>query len=59
MRGKARRACGSQPAHWVARAGLAARGIIYILIGWVAILVALGLLIFGVHGLCEARWRKV
>ena len=30
------------PARALARAGLAARGVIYILIGWVAILVALG-----------------
>jgi hypothetical protein len=38
----ARRASGSPAAHWLARAGLTARGVIYILIGWVAILVALG-----------------
>jgi hypothetical protein len=95
----------------LARAGLTARGIIYILIGWVAVLgtvgavtrgvvvafvgilvidaavfhnpsaaagidrallslrdqpagpvllvlVALGLVIFGMYGLCEARWRR-
>jgi hypothetical protein len=41
-RGKARRASDSRAAHWLARAGLTARGIIYILIGWVAALVALG-----------------
>jgi hypothetical protein len=95
---KARRASDSPAAHALARAGLAARGIIYILIGWVAVLVgilvidagvthsppksgginkallmlrdepfgpvllglaALGLMMFGVHGLCEARWRRV
>lgn len=39
---KARRASDSQPVHVLARAGLAARGVIYLLIGWVAILVALG-----------------
>jgi Domain of Unknown Function (DUF1206) len=39
---KARHASDSQPARVLARAGLAARGIIYVLIGWVAILVALG-----------------
>lgn len=39
---KARRASDSQPVHALARAGLAARGVIYLLIGWVAILVALG-----------------
>jgi len=38
----ARRASDSPPARALARAGLAARGVIYILIGWVAILVALG-----------------
>jgi hypothetical protein len=38
----ARRASDSPAAHLLARAGLTARGIIYILIGWVAILVALG-----------------
>src|SRR6266581_4208088 len=38
----ARRASDSPAAHALARAGLIARGIIYILIGWVAILVALG-----------------
>jgi hypothetical protein len=40
--GSARRAANSPAAHALARAGLAARGIIYILIGWVAILVAVG-----------------
>jgi type IV secretory pathway VirB2 component (pilin) len=39
---RARRASDSQPAHLLARAGLAARGVIYVLIGWLAILVALG-----------------
>jgi hypothetical protein len=38
----ARRASESTPARGLARAGLAARGVIYVLIGWVAILVALG-----------------
>jgi len=38
----ARRASDSPAGHALARAGLIARGIIYILIGWVAILVALG-----------------
>jgi hypothetical protein len=38
----ARRASNSRPAQLLARAGLTARGLIYILIGWVAILVALG-----------------
>ena len=95
---KARRASDSPAAHVLARAGLTARGIIYILIGWVAVLVgilvidaavthgpaksggldealltlrneplgpvllgltALGLIVFGVYGLCEARWRRV
>jgi hypothetical protein len=40
--GRARRAADSPAAHLLARAGLTARGVIYILIGWVAILVALG-----------------
>src|SRR5207344_2969043 len=40
--GAARRASDSKPARALARAGLTARGVIYILIGWVAILVALG-----------------
>jgi len=39
---KARRASDSPAARLLARAGLTARGIIYILIGWVAALVALG-----------------
>jgi amino acid transporter len=39
---KARRASNSQGARALARAGLAARGVLYILIGWVAILVAFG-----------------
>ncbi len=39
---KARRASDSRPVQVLARAGLAARGVIYLLIGWVAILVALG-----------------
>jgi Domain of Unknown Function (DUF1206) len=38
----ARQVRGSPVAHVLARAGLAARGVIYILIGWVAVLVALG-----------------
>jgi len=38
----ARRASNSRVAHLLARAGLTARGIIYILVGWVAVLVALG-----------------
>lgn len=38
----ARRASRSEPVHGLARAGLVARGVIYILIGVVAILVALG-----------------
>lgn len=38
----ARRASGSRPAELLARAGLSARGVIYLLVGWVAILVALG-----------------
>src|SRR5215467_4385974 len=39
---KARRASKSQPARALARVGLAARGVLYILIGWIAILVAFG-----------------
>ncbi|HLX49617.1 MAG TPA: DUF1206 domain-containing protein [Streptosporangiaceae bacterium] len=39
---RARRASGSPAAKTLARAGLTARGVIYILIGWVAILVAIG-----------------
>jgi hypothetical protein len=39
---KARRASDSSTAHFLARAGLTARGITYILVGWVALLVALG-----------------
>jgi Domain of Unknown Function (DUF1206) len=38
----ARRASDSPLAHLFARAGLTARGVIYILVGWVAVLVALG-----------------
>ena len=37
-----RRASGSPAAHFLARTGLTARGVIYILVGWVAVLVALG-----------------
>src|SRR5580700_10611003 len=39
---RGRRASRSPAAHLLARAGLTARGVIYILIGWVALLVALG-----------------
>jgi Domain of Unknown Function (DUF1206) len=39
---RARRASDSQGARVLARAGLTARGVLYILIGWVAILVAFG-----------------
>jgi Domain of Unknown Function (DUF1206) len=38
----ARRASRSPAAHILARAGLTARGVIYLLIGWVAVLVAIG-----------------
>src|SRR5689334_14385156 len=38
----ARQASRSPAAHFLARAGLTARGVIYILVGWVALLVALG-----------------
>jgi hypothetical protein len=38
----ARRASRSPAAHLLARAGLTARGVIYLLIGWVTVLVALG-----------------
>jgi hypothetical protein len=38
----ARRVSDSRAAQLLARAGLAARGVLYVLIGWVAILVALG-----------------
>src|SRR6266567_4048496 len=38
----ARRASHSPAAHFLARAGLIARGVFYILVGWVAVLVALG-----------------
>src|ERR1700744_6765726 len=38
----ARRASDSPAAHFLARAGLTARGVIYILVGLVAVLVALG-----------------
>jgi hypothetical protein len=39
---RARRASKGQAAHFLVRAGLTARGVIYILVGWVAVLVALG-----------------
>ena len=42
IRRTARRASNSPAAHFLARAGLTARGVIYILVGWVAVLVALG-----------------
>src|SRR5580700_6350306 len=45
---EARQASDSPAAHGLARAGLTARGVIYILVGWVAVLVALG------HGSHEA-----
>ena len=41
-RGSARRAANSPAVRTLARAGLVARGIIYVLISWVAILVAVG-----------------
>ncbi len=48
LRRHARQASNSRAAHFLARAGLTARGVIYILVGWVAVLVALG------HGSHEA-----
>jgi hypothetical protein len=41
-KGRARRASDGQAMRVLARAGLTARGVLYILIGWVAILIALG-----------------
>src|SRR5579862_5067617 len=38
----ARQASNSPAGHFLARAGLTARGVIYILVGWVALLVAVG-----------------
>jgi len=38
----ARQASGSRLAHFLARTGLTARGVIYVLVGWVTALVALG-----------------
>jgi hypothetical protein len=40
--GAAERAAGSRPVDWIARAGLTARGVVYILIGVLALLVAGG-----------------
>jgi hypothetical protein len=48
---QARRASATPAAHALARAGLTARGIIYILIGWIAVLIAIG------HGSHEADQR--
>ena len=39
---EAKQASDSPAAHFLARTGLTARGVIYILVGWVAMLVALG-----------------
>src|SRR5438309_2567905 len=39
---EAKQASDSPAAHFLARTGLTARGVIYILVGWVALLVALG-----------------
>src|SRR3984957_13069230 len=41
VKARARRASNSRAAQWLARAGLTARGVIYVLIGWVAILIAI------------------
>jgi hypothetical protein len=38
----ARPASGSRVVHFLARTGLTARGVIYVLVGWVTALVALG-----------------
>ena len=32
----------SRPMGWAARVGLAARGVVYLIMGWLAVLVALG-----------------
>jgi hypothetical protein len=42
MRASGRRAANSPAVHALARAGLTARGVIYILVGWIAVLVAIG-----------------
>jgi hypothetical protein len=54
VRHRTRRATNTPAAHALARAGLTARGIIYILIGWVAVLVALG---HGTHEADQGRSR--
>ena len=35
-------AANSRPMGWLARAGLTARGVVYLVMGWLAILVAMG-----------------
>jgi hypothetical protein len=52
----ARRASDSPLAHLLARAGLTARGVIYILVGWVALLVA-GAWLLGIGFAAYALWR--
>ena len=41
-RSSGRRAANSSALRWLARAGFVARGIIYIVVGWIAVQVALG-----------------
>ncbi len=41
-RSSGRRAANSRPVRWLARAGLAARGVIYVIVGWIAVQVAFG-----------------
>lgn len=42
MRDAGEKAAGSQPMGWLARTGLAARGLVYLAMGWLAVLLAAG-----------------
>jgi hypothetical protein len=44
---------------WLARSGLHARGVIYLIVGAIAIKVAAGLIAFGVYSLADVRYDRI
>ena len=63
VRSSGRRAANSKALDWPARAGFAARGVIYIIVGWIAVQVAfghsIGLIMFGLFWFCQAKWQRI
>jgi hypothetical protein len=53
------RAANSPVLRFLARAGLTARGVMYVVIGWIAAQIAFGHSRQRAFSCCEARWRRL